>query len=77
MTSSGKLSQAIQEVANNRSEIIRFVKLDPHVFDSWIDAARAVDSGNPNTHSLNIISTWIRDMPGLNQARETILQACN
>lgn len=76
MDASHELASAIQEVAGQRHAVMATLQLDPNVFDSWLKGAAVDDGAAPDRHALRIISTWIRGLPELQAARDTILRAC-
>ncbi|HSH17598.1 MAG TPA: hypothetical protein VLD18_16270 [Verrucomicrobiae bacterium] len=76
MDTSHELASAIKEVAGQRHAVMAALQLDPNVFDSWLQGAAVNVGAPPDPHALRIISTWIRGLPELQAARDTILRAC-
>lgn len=72
-----ELAGAIQEVAANRTVVLDAVHVSGAAFDSWLRAARPSNDQPVNLHPLLIISSWIRDLPDLREARAVILKACS
>lgn len=72
-----ELAEAIQEIAAKRTVITHAVHVSAAAFDSWLGAAKPSNGRPINQSSLLVISTWIRDLPDLREARSVILKACS
>lgn len=69
-----EVAWAIGQVVANRNTIISTLKLQPDVFDSWVKPDSVAAGVSPSDQSLQIILSWIRDIPELRRARQVLIR---
>ncbi|HAV64044.1 MAG TPA: hypothetical protein DCY13_16965 [Verrucomicrobiales bacterium] len=74
------LDRALHEIRVHATQIVAYNRLDPQIFQGWIDSAAQLgkDPAKPaevDRLSLHVVNKWIESLPELQDARNALIAA--